>query len=63
VLASAPTAAKVDVAKNPTPPAAVKLTAKQVDAAVASAVAASAAPKSVEAAPAPVAAPATAAAK
>ncbi len=61
VLASVPTAAKVDVAKNATPPAAVKLTAKQVDAAVASALAASAVPKAGE--DAPVAAPATAAVK
>ncbi len=61
VLASVATAAKVDVAKNVTPPAAVKLTAKQVDAAVANAMAASAAPKAGE--DAPVAAPATAAVK
>ena len=66
VLASVPTTAKVEAPKSVTPPAApaaVQLTAKQVDAAVASAMAASAAPKAVEATPAPVAAPATAAAK
>ena len=62
-LASVPTAAKVEAAKSLTPPAAVKLTAKQVDAAVANAMAASAAPIAIEAVPAPVAAPATAAAK
>ena len=58
VLAAASAAAKVDAAKSitaPVVPAAVKLTAKQVDAAVANAMAASAAPTSVEAAPAPVA--------
>ena len=66
VLAAASVAAKVVAAKSVTAPeatAAVKLTAKQVDAAVANAMAASASPKPAEAAPVPVAAAAAAAVK
>ncbi|MFM9901549.1 MAG: polyhydroxyalkanoate depolymerase [Polaromonas sp.] len=63
VLASVPAVPKVAASqsvKAPAAPAAVKLTAKQVDAAVASAMAASAAPQAAETAPVP--APSTAAA-
>ena len=66
LLTSVPTAAKVVPVKSVTPPAApaaVKLTAKQVDAAVANALAASALPKPTEVAPASVTAPTPAAAK
>ena len=61
VLAVVPPAVKAEALPRVTPPvapSAVKLTAKQVDAAVASAVAASAQPKAPEIAPAPVTAPA-----
>ena len=66
LLTSVPTAAKVVPVKSVTPPAApaaVKLTAKQVDAAVANALAASALPKPTEVATASVTAPTPAAAK
>ena len=52
---AAPAAVKVEAAQNVTPPAAAKLTAKQVDAAVANAIAASAVPKPAEPTAAPVA--------
>ena len=52
---AAPAAVKVEAAQNVTPPAAAKLTAKQVDAAVANAIAASAVPKPAEPTVAPVA--------
>ncbi len=61
VLAVVPPAVKAEALPRVTPPvapSAVKLTAKQVDAAVASAMAASAEPKAPEIAPAPVTAPA-----
>ena len=61
VLAVVPPAVKAEALPRVTPPvapSAVKLTAKQVDAAVANAMAASAEPKAPEIAPAPVTAPA-----